>query len=198
MGQLANIILPYSSIILHGFDPSYDTDFTYSSDTTTATRKNISTSVTVARSVVSNTTGGTTWKKYFEVFSDASYDDTNVIAGVATSSLSNTTGIGNSPFAWGINASAGKGQHNFSQTVDGFGPGNLGVTFMIAMDNTGKLWLGKNGSWLSNPSSTPTYTGLSGTFYAVAQATIANKALTFRLDSSTFLYSIPSGFTSWA
>jgi hypothetical protein len=73
-----------------------------------------------------------------------------------------------------------------------------GDTIMVAWDDAGKLWFGRNGSWVQgNPATgtSPVFTGISGNIGAALVFMGANgsPAVTGRFASPT--YTPPSGFS---
>ena len=89
---------------------------------------------------------------------------------------------------------------SISQGVAGF---TVGDTLMIALGN-GKLWFGKNGTWLGtgspNPSTatSPAYSGLTGDFYFYCMNYTAPHGYAFdaNFGQRPYAYTPPTGFKS--
>jgi hypothetical protein len=77
------------------------------------------------------------------------------------------------------------------------------IVAIVAWDaDSGKLWLGYNGTWYGagDPGSdiAPTFTGVSGLFYALGGGDIGVADTEYGIvnfGASSFSYTVPSGFT---
>lgn len=87
-----------------------------------------------------------------------------------------------------------------TNTGTGLGASTTNDIFMVAIDYTnGRVWFGRNGSWYNsgNPAAdtNPSYTGISVNYIA-AVAFGSGSSVTINLGSSSYAYTIPSGFSS--
>lgn len=128
--------------------------------------------------------------------------DSNLIYGIATPDHANDIRIGFSNYSWGWMANA-RLYHDSSYT----GSSNFvnGDIVQIAVDlDTGDVWFGKNGTWLSGDPAL----GTSPSFADTDISSATNIALAFtmryvdnqvelRLYEADFSYSIPTGFSEW-
>lgn len=76
----------------------------------------------------------------------------------------------------------------------------IGDVIMVAIDiGAGKLWFGKNGTWLASgdpgAGTNPMFSGLSGTFYPYGGGGNTT-AITANFGASAFAYTVPSGFNA--
>jgi hypothetical protein len=115
-----------------------------------------------------------------------------------------------SAYGWGVNGNDGTLYSNNSSLVSGYISGTAGSvisngdTVMVAYDaDTGKLWLGKNGTWGNNGGTGDPAAGtnaavssLTGTFFPVV--TIGSDSGTpsaiINAGARPFAYTAPSGF----
>jgi hypothetical protein len=123
---------------------------------------------------------------------------------------SNTTRLTVSASGWGVNGNDGALYSNNSSLVSGYISGTAGSviangdTVMVAYDaDSGKLWLGKNGTWGNNGGTGDPAAGtnagvssLTGTFFPVV--TIGSDSGTpsaiLNAGARSFAYTAPSGF----
>lgn len=80
---------------------------------------------------------------------------------------------------------------------------NGDIVQLCYKQSTGDLWIGVNNTWVGggNPSTetTPTLTGLSGSYYVFSQANVINtpQSLSLQAASSSWTYAAPSGAVAW-
>lgn len=120
--------------------------------------------------------------------------------------IANTGGAGSSAFGWSNNSVIGK-DGAYVSFSEGFVSGDV---LMIAADlDGGKVWFGKNGTWVGDPgagtgaaftdikSGTGTEFAPQASIYG-AQAPYVPYALTANFAPADFAYVPPPGFTYWA
>jgi hypothetical protein len=108
--------------------------------------------------------------------------------------------VGSGALGWGHVSNAFK--TNSGITAYGVSWDTVNDVLMVAVDfSTGKIWFGKNGTWMASGNPTagtnPAYSTVSGTVYPACSATNANAQLTGKFKSADLTYSPPSGFTAW-
>jgi hypothetical protein len=152
-------------------------------------------------------------KYYFEVKVGASNSVASVRVGVVDQGHANTSGPAAAIAGKVIELSTGSTVSNGTTTAFDSAYTN-GDVVMVAVDLTsGKVWFGKNGSWLQSgdpaAGTFPALTGAVGastssstdTWWAVAagRATTTGTmaTLTLRCDPADLQYSLPSGFAAW-
>ena len=137
-------------------------------------------------------------KWYFEItINTAGYSS----YGVATADHVLSTGIwgvGRDSYGWGVQADGNKYHDGY---VGGVGVSWAnGDVMMIAVDMTaGKIWVGKNGSWVGDPAAGTgeMFSGLSGALFPMYAATNSGSAsCTANFGASALAYSAPSGFSA--
>jgi hypothetical protein len=172
-------------------------DWTLSEDQLLITK----TSANVWRSCLSNV-GKSTGKWYWEVTVTANGDTGggSIMLGVGNSSVDLTDYLGKTGWAFeGATNTHGDTWDNNTITDPWGSPYSTGDTIMIALDmNAGKIWFGKNGSWLQSgdpvAGTNPAYSDLSGTLYAGAAARVGTTEFTANFGASAFKYAVPTGF----
>ena len=140
----------------------------------------------------------TSGKKYMELTFTGSTSD-NIIFGYGNASALTSNYCGSDVNGWGYYAYTG-------WVINGGSPVNFFATFttgdvmMVAIDATlGRIWFGKNGSWLSgNPATntSPAATGLTGSLVPMISGQVAWSG-TANFGSTAFTYTPPSGFTGY-
>ena len=119
--------------------------------------------------------------------------------GVGTDAIptnTSTTRIGGyaTGWSWQLN-----GYKNNNGTYTSIGiAAKIGDIIQVALDaDGGKIWFGKNGTWIVSgdpaTAANPIFTGLSGNIYPMICHSYNNN-WTANFGTSTFAYSIPSGF----
>ncbi len=143
-----------------------------------------------ARSVTSHATG----KWVFECTVDVDNAFTDV--GIGTAAPADGDFAGSNATDWGY-ADTDQTFHSGTPTsAPSFAATGTVVTVAIDID-AGKLWFAKDGVWLSgDPSagSSPSYTSVTGTLFALATVNSVTDSITL---NTTILYP-PSGFSAWA
>jgi len=151
---------------------------------------------------VLSTFGVTSGKWYYETTLTTQITDQQVV-GLSVNGFVITTPVGNDVYSWGIiiqsNVSNGLAYHNGTTTSTGV-TYTAGDVAMVAFDMaTGRIWFGKNGTWLNsgNPATgtNPIYSNLS----APAYPTLSNRVntggvLNANFGQRPFAYTPPSGF----
>lgn len=126
--------------------------------------------------------------------------------GVATSSFTLASLIGQNTGSWGIVNTGTDGFYGGSATVvttvGSFTPA-AGDIYGIAVDfATGGFWAARNGAWFTGDPAAGTSPGLatvSGTVYPAANMFgTTGASQTIRLARQEFAYAPPTGFTAWA
>lgn len=150
-------------------------------------------------------TGYSSGKYYFEVevvTGDNNYD----VIGVGNRAESVETYTGDTANGWGYMANA---RFYNSGIVYPYGSPHYddGDIIMVAVDlDDGKIWWGKNGSWLKlTASDTPDpatgtdshYSNLTGTLYPAACIYSIADELKGRFLTTAFSYTPPTGFSAW-
>jgi len=80
----------------------------------------------------------------------------------------------------------------------------IGDTIMVAVDcNSGSIWFGHNGTWLTGTPSTATTTGRNGSFapglpiYPAVSSADPGNVVRYVPAAADFNYPVPSGFAAW-
>lgn len=151
---------------------------------------------------IRTTVGISSGKHYWEVtITNAGSHPTqgvNDILGIGLSTASLNSYPGGDADGYGYYSHNGKKINNGSQVAygDAYTTGDV-ISFALDMDN-GKIWFGKNGTWQASgdpaAGTNEAYSGLSGTFYAMANPYHTDSLLTGNFGASDFAYSPPSGF----
>lgn len=133
------------------------------------------------------TTGGGTGLDVMIGLSDAAMN-------VATQYTGNTTG------SYGYYKLNGNKYNNASGVAYGSAYTENDV-ISVAVDMTaGKLWWAKNGTWIASgdpaAGTNAAFTGLSGSLFP-AVSFFQDSIVTGRFKSSSFSYTVPSGFSAW-
>lgn len=140
----------------------------------------------------------TTGKKYMEV-TFTSFSSANAIFGFGNASASVNNYCGSDAHGWGYYASIGWVINN-GAAVNFFATYTTGDVMMVAIDaGLGRIWFGKNGTWLSgNPATntSPAATGLTGSLVPMVSGQSAWSG-TANFGSTAFTYTPPSGFTGY-
>jgi hypothetical protein len=149
--------------------------------------------------------GKTTGKWYWEIFLD--FTSSNPITGVVINT-SNLGGAFDSVWPGGFDTGAGMSQSvSYVTTWTKVNTATLTLAtndvLMFALDmGAGKLWIGKNGTWLSaaNPATGAGewVSGVTGTVYPAASLLNTIDFATIRSQASDFSFTPPSGFTPYA
>lgn len=152
-------------------------------------------------------------KYYFEVAVGAANSLASVRIGVVDQGHANTSGPGAASAGKCIELSTGNTLSNGTSTAFDSAFANSDVV-MVAVDlTTGRVWFGKNGSWLQSGDPVnglfPALTGAIGastssstdTWWcpAAGRATTTGTmaTLTLKTDPADLTYAIPSGFSAW-
>lgn len=178
-----------------GWDPAFGTTGTFSVGTRLFTHDSPTANVQTVRGATKTyTTGVGTWDVYFEVLM-GDVNDTSCEVGIGTSAVGSTTALVAHAEAWGFNGSGDK-EHSFSASASGLGPGNINATMMVRLTSAGNLYFGRDGVW--GFSGAAAYTGIMGTFYAMARTQAAGKSALLCAEAFNQTYGPPSGSTAWA
>lgn len=138
-----------------------------------------------------------TGKRYFEaIFTTVSLGGGVISAGIAKSTADLNAYLGSASDTWAAWARTSGLFHSGAQTLAyTSGPGDV---FGFAVDQPGgKLWVRKNGSWLTGDpvaGTSPAWSDLSGTLHAAANPYAAGNVVTMRFDPASFSYAAPTGF----
>lgn len=140
----------------------------------------------------------TTGKKYMEVsFSAAT--SSNIIFGYGNASASVNNYCGSDANGWGYYAATGWVINN-GAAVEFLPTYTTGDVMMVAIDaGLGRIWFGKNGTWVRGDPATntlPAATGLTGSLVPMISGQGAWSG-TANFGSSAFTYTPPSGFTGY-
>jgi hypothetical protein len=162
----------------------------------TISNGNLDTSAGCVRATLGLTTGKWYWEQTVITKLDAV---NNPRAGVAGASASLSSDLGSQSNAWVMfmagGANGGKGYNNSTITGSGsaFSANDVG---MFAYDaDAGKLWFGKNGSWLTGDPATdtsPFYSSVTAPVFPVVQDGSSSSVANF--GQRPFAYTAPSGF----
>jgi len=107
---------------------------------------------------------------------------------------------------WVGNIGQGWGYWKGGNAYTGGSPTATGVTWaegdyvMCAVNFTsGKLWWGKNGTWIGDPAADTgnTYSSVSGTLHVMCGTTISGHIFSYKGHSSNLPFTPPAGFTAW-
>lgn len=151
---------------------------------------------------VLSTFGVSSGKWYYETTLTTQISDQQVV-GLSVNGFVITTPVGNDVYSWGIiiqgNVSNGQAYHNGITTNTGvtYAPGDVA---MVAFDMaTGRIWFGKNGTWLNsgNPAAgtSPIYSNLSAPAYpTLSNRVTSGGVLNANFGQRPFAYTPPSGF----
>ena len=167
--------------------------FTLSNGNRTATYDN-----TAVFNIVASSTTKSSGKWYVEVTATTVATGDNEI-GFYTTAPSAGSYVGETSASWGWYYAGGIYNNNTSNNnSSAFANGD---TVMLAVDvGTGKMWWGKNGTWIGSgdPSTgaNPVYTGASGVAYTLAVSATGGSSITYAL-ASTLTYTLPTGFNAW-
>jgi hypothetical protein len=139
----------------------------------------------------------TSGKRYFEMTSPLSSKAT--MLGVCDATP-NINGYGGSDaHGWTIYNQNGRAYH-LSANITGVPVSVSGTdVLMIGFDTTsGKLWFGRNGTWVGDPvaGTGAMYTGVPAPLYACGSFNTAGAELDLRVKASEFTYPPPTGFSS--
>lgn len=163
--------------------------------------------VGAVRATVSRSTGKWYYEVHIDSFSGVAPGPNNPLPGIATSGYPLTGPLGGNatPSAYSWQGSDGFVTWN-SGTFTSVGASfSAGDVVAIAVDlGAGKIWWAKNNVWISgDPASgtSPSYSGLSGTFSPAVSVGTANapggSQVTARFAAGTFTYTPPSGYSQW-
>ncbi|MCK5200307.1 MAG: hypothetical protein KAR21_18245, partial [Spirochaetales bacterium] len=147
------------------------------------------------RSVLGKLSG----KYYWEVTISESVTEFLKI-GIGNSSANIEDFPGKNINSYGHGAGGGKYYNdNWQEYGDSFTEGDT-VSIALDMDN-GKVWWAKNGVWQASgdPASgtNEAFSGINGTFYSMdSPGFTSGESVTANFGMSSFLYSVPSGFTA--
>jgi hypothetical protein len=127
-----------------------------------------------------------------------------MMIGIAQGSANLNTFVGGENISYGFNASNGGKYNNGGLTAfsTAYSPGDV---IMIAIDGTaGKMWFGKNGTWLGSgdpaTGANAAFTIATNTaFFPTASILEGATGQTWigRFKSADFGYTPPSGFSPW-
>lgn len=136
-------------------------------------------------------------KRYFEaVFTTVTSGGGVIAAGVATTAADLNAYLGSASNTWAAWATTSGLFHSGAQTL-AYTAG-AGDVFGFAVDQPGgKLWVRKNGSWLTGDpaaGTSPAWSDLSGTLHAAACPYDGGNVVTMRFDPASFSHAAPAGF----
>jgi len=175
----------------NGFNPSDSAASITVTSGSLVAYKNSGSGWAAIRSVDSRSSG----KVYFEVSCDVIAGTRHMI-GVGMSSES-LTYPGNTAAGWGYHSlDGGKYNGGFIAYGNTYTQGDV-IGVAINLDNY-KIWWSKNGVWQAggNPAndSTPAYANVAGPIFAMVGLYDVNDKVTLNLGTSSFQYTIPTGF----
>jgi len=138
-----------------------------------------------------------TGKRYFEaVFTTVTSGGGVIAAGVATSTANIDAYLGSASDTWAAWATTSGLFHSGAKTLSY--TSGTGDVFGFAVDQTGgKLWVRKNGTWLTGDpaaGTSPAWSDLSGTLHAAANPYASGTVVTMRFDPASFSHAAPAGF----
>lgn len=138
-----------------------------------------------------------TGKRYFEAVFTAVISTGGVIsAGIAKSTADLNADLGSAADTWAAWATTTGLYHSGTQTL-AYTSG-AGDVFGFAVDQLGgKLWVRKNGTWLTGDpvaGTSPAWSDLSGTLHAAANPWGSGNVVTMRFDPASFSHAAPTGF----
>jgi hypothetical protein len=114
--------------------------------------------------------------------------------------LSLSTHAGDTLGDGGISLRTGGYNYNGGYTGTGISFAG-GDKMMVAWDaDAGKIWFGKNGTWLSGgdpgAGTNPLKTGITGTLYPFGGIYESNNVVVANFGATAFIYTVPTGFRS--
>lgn len=141
-------------------------------------------------------------KLYWEVVITTEATGTFQIMGAMTSADSLASYVGNGAHGWGYSQDGGLYNNAAQIIAAGTLPTSTqGDTLMFALDSaTGKLWVGKNGTWMQsgNPGAgTGQQATTTGTLFPAVSLYRSGYVNTAHFTSGTMTYTVPSGFSTF-
>lgn len=135
---------------------------------------------------------------YFEMLQDLGVSPRNQqLVGVGTASASLAGAVGTDAFGWSIFQQNGNKFTNNVGTAHG-SSWTLGDVIQVAFNN-GKVWFGKNNTWVGNPAAGTgeAFSGITGTIFPMVTMGENPTRVGMRFATDYFTYSPPSGFAPW-
>lgn len=192
----SDIVVSAASATVDYFDPSRVGAFITLSD---------------ANKVASSTTSGGSWrsvyglkgigsgKAVFAVRIDA-LSPTRSFVGVGDAAASVDLYIGADAHGWGYLSSGGS-RHSGAGGAGSLAAYTVGDVVMVAVDATaGKIWFGKNGTWVGDPAAGTgaVFSSLAGTLYPGVSRETNGLSVTLLVTASEIGYALPTGFSTWS
>lgn len=147
-----------------------------------------------SRAAIRGTVGHSSGKWYWEVKIDSNSGGMNTVVGVANSSMPLTDYVGQDGNGWGYWSSGNKFHSDGGSGGTAYGATfTVGDVIGVALDmDSGTITFYKNGV-----SQSQAFSGLTGTLYpAISQGgTTTTTQFTADFGATTFVYSVPSGFS---